>query len=79
MNNNDKKKNKKTLESLMCRPIMWAIFGFVIGNSWNNILNEAGGLIGIIVGFGFGIIFRKFVHKKNSEKNKENDSHNKKN
>lgn len=44
MNNNNKKDNRKTLVSVMATRPMWALIGFVIGNTWNDISGGIGAL-----------------------------------
>lgn len=64
MNNNNKKDNRKTLVSVMATRPIWALIGFVIGNTWNDISGGIGGVIGLAVGYIFGIFFRKWIYKK---------------
>lgn len=63
-NNNENKKNRVTLLSIMATGPACAVIGYILG-AWDN--GIVGGIVGAVVGYLFGIFFRKWIYDNKKE------------
>ena len=67
----DKEKNKKekkvTLLSIMATGPACALIGYSLGERWGG---TKGGLVGLVVGYGYGIFLHNWVYSKKNERRK---------